>query len=179
MHSSFFLPLIWSIFLPLINLSSHRRRWSPSPPPIALSSFVSRCFRVEWAFDQWVSGWMSLAIAIAIAIATACLWRRRSCFSFSPSPPEVSILLLKVRRRFRVGCVDCVAGFVSISGCWIVWIVLLGCVDFGCVDLVAGFVFLVCWVCYRWVMWIPVWYWCGSVAMWVKKWIFYLNKRVE
>ena len=38
---------------------------------------------------------------------------------------------------------DCVAGFVSIPGCWIVWIVLLGCVAFGCVDLVAGFVFLV------------------------------------
>ena len=35
---------------------------------------------------------------------------------------------------------DCVAGFVSIPGCWIVWIVLLGCVDSGCVDLVAGFV---------------------------------------
>ena len=49
-------------------------------------------------------------------------------------------MLLKVRRRFRVGCVDCVAGFVSIPGCWIV---LLGCVDSGCVNLVAGFVFLV------------------------------------
>ena len=46
---------------------------------------------------------------------------------------------------------DCVAGFVSILGCWIVWIVLLGYVDSGCVDLVAGFVFLVfCW----WVVWI-------------------------
>ena len=43
---------------------------------------------------------------------------------------------------------DCVAGFVSIPGCWIV---LLGCVDFGCVDLVVGFVFL---VFYRWVVWI-------------------------
>ena len=69
-------------------------------------------FRVEW-------GWMSLAITIA------CLWRHRSCFSFSPSPPKVSILLLKARRRFRVGCVDCVVGFVSIPGCWIVWIVLI------------------------------------------------------
>ena len=97
-------------------------------------------FRVEW-------GWMSLTIAIA----TTCLWRCRSCFSFSPSPPEVSILLLKAGRWFRVGCVDCVVGFVSIPGCWIVWIVLLGCVDFGCVDLVAGFVFL---VFRRWVMWI-------------------------
>ena len=46
---------------------------------------------------------------------------------------------------------DCVAGFVSISGCWIV---LLGCVDSECVDLVAGFFFLV--FC-RWVVWIPVW----------------------
>ena len=46
---------------------------------------------------------------------------------------------------------DCVVGFVSIPGCWIVWIVLLGCVDFGCVDLVAGFVFL---VFRRWVVWI-------------------------
>ena len=46
---------------------------------------------------------------------------------------------------------DCVAGFVSILGCWIV---LLGCVDSECVDLVAGFFFLV--FC-RWVVWIPVW----------------------
>ena len=90
-------------------------------------------------------------------------------------------MLLEARRRFQVGCVDCVAGFVSILGCWIVWIVLLGCVDSGCVNLVAGFVsisgcwivllgyvdsgcvnlvagfvFLVCWVCCRWVVWIPV-----------------------
>ena len=43
---------------------------------------------------------------------------------------------------------DCIAGFVSIPGCWIV---LLGCVDSVCVDLVAGFVFLV--FC-RWVVWI-------------------------
>ena len=50
-----------------------------------------------------------------------------------------------------MGCVDCVAGFVSILRCWIVWIVLLGCVDSGCVDLVAGFVFL---VFYRWIVWI-------------------------
>ena len=69
----------------------------------------------------------------------------------SPSPPEALILLLKARRRFQVGCVDCVARFVSIPGCWIVWIVLLGCVDSRCVDLVAGFVFLL--FC-RWVVWI-------------------------
>ena len=76
-------------------------------------------------------------------------------------------MLLKARRRFQVGCVDCVAGFVSISGCWIV---LLGSVDSGCVDLVAGFVFLVCWVCCQWVVWIPVWVGgCRSVAVWVKK----------
>ena len=48
---------------------------------------------------------------------------------------------------------DCVAGFVSIPGCRIVWIVLLGCVDSECINLVAGFVFLV--FC-RWVMCIPV-----------------------
>ena len=52
-----------------------------------------------------------------------------------------------------VGCVDYVARFVLIPGCWIVWIVLLGCVDSECVDLVAGFVFLV--FC-RWVVWIPM-----------------------
>ena len=67
---------------------------------------------------------------------------------------------------------DCVAGFVSIPDCWIVWIVLLGCVDSGC----------------QWIVWIPVCFssflsmgcmdsgvipmWvggCGSVAVWVKK----------
>ena len=154
-NQSFFLS---SIFLPLASVDRHRRRRSPLPPPIALYSFVSRCFRVEWAFDQWVSGWMSLAIAIA----TACLWRRRSCFSFSPSPPEASILLLKARRRFRVGGVDCVVGFVLIPGCWIV---LLGCVDSGLLGLFFWFVFLVCWVCCRWIVWIPVWYRCGSVAV--------------
>ena len=58
-------------------------------------------------------------------------------------PLEALILLLKTRRRFRVGCVDCVVGFVSIPGCWIVWIVLLGCVDSGLLGLFfwfAGFV---------------------------------------
>ena len=43
---------------------------------------------------------------------------------------------------------DCVAGFVSIPG---YWIMLLGCVDSVCVNLVVGFVFLV--FC-RWVLWI-------------------------
>ena len=62
-----------------------------------------------------------------------------------------SILLLVCFSGFPlIGCVDCVAGFVLIPGCWIV---LLGCVDSGCVDLVAGFVFLV--LC-RWVVWILV-----------------------
>ena len=63
---------------------------------------------------------------------------------------------------------DCVAGFVSIPGCWIV---LLGCVDFGCVDLVAGFVFLglLLMGCVDSGV-IPVWVGgCGSVAVWVKK----------
>ena len=51
-------------------------------------------------------------------------------------------------------CIDLVAGFVFLVFCrWVVWIVLLGYVDSGCVDLVAGFVFLV--FC-RWVVWIPV-----------------------
>ena len=57
------------------------------------------------------------------------------CLSSSPSPLEALILLLKVRRRFRVGCMDYVARFVLIPGCWIVWIVLLGCVDSRCIDL--------------------------------------------
>ena len=39
-------------FSHLINLSSSSFRRLP-PPPIALSSFVSRCFRVEWA---WLVG---------------------------------------------------------------------------------------------------------------------------
>ena len=98
-------------------------------------------------------------MSLTIAIATACLWRRRSCFSFSPSPPEASILLLKARRRFRVGGVDCVVGFVLIPSCWIV---LLGCVDSELLGLFfwfAGFVAgglcgfrcdtgVGCWVCF-------------------------------
>ena len=130
-------------------------------------------FQVEW-------GWMSLVIAIAIAIATACLWRRRSCFSFSPSPPKVSILCSRW----------------GIDSEWVVWIVLLGLFRFR----VAG----LCGLCY-WVVLIPgasilllgLFFWfsagglcgfrcdtdvdyrCGSVVVWVKKWIFYLNKRVE
>ena len=49
-------------------------------------------------------------------------------------------MLLKARRRFRVGGVDCVVGFVLIPSCWIV---LLGCVDSELLGLFfwfAGFV---------------------------------------
>ena len=65
-----------------------------------------------------------------------------------------SILLLGLFFWFSAGgfCGLC-CWVCSISGCWIVWIMLLGYVDFGCIDLVAGFVFL---VFYRWVVWIPV-----------------------
>ena len=53
-HISFFLSsdqsfFFSSIFLSLASVDRHRRR-SPSPP-IALSSFVSHCFRVEWAWS--------------------------------------------------------------------------------------------------------------------------------
>ena len=64
--------------------------------------------------------------------------------------------------------VDLVAqGEASISGglcglcCWVCFdsglLDCVDCVDSRWVDLVAGFVFLVCWVCCRWVLWIPVW----------------------
>ena len=109
-------------------------------------------------------------------------------------------MLLKARRRFRVGGVDCVVGFVLILSCWIVllgcvdsellglffwfagfvagglcgfrcdtgvgcWVcfsgllglLLVDCVDSGVIPVwVARFVFLVCWVCCRWIVWIQV-----------------------
>ena len=52
---------------------------------------------------------------------------------------------------------------VLIPGCWVCFSGLLGLLPVGCVDSgvipvwVAGFVFLVCWVCCRWIVWIPVW----------------------
>ena len=63
---------------------------------------------------------------------------------------------------------DCVAGFFSIPGCWIM---LLGCVDSGCVDLVAGFFFssFLPVGCVDSGV-IPVWVGgYGSMAVWVKK----------
>ena len=62
-------------------------------------------------------------------------------------------------------CVDCVAGLcwfrVRQSFCWVCFSSFL---PMGCVDSDV----------------IPVWVGgCGSVVVWVKKWIFYLNKRVE
>ena len=190
-HNSFFLPLIWSIFLPLINLSSSSFRRSPSlsppPPLIALSSFVSRHFRVEWAWSVGFglnvsrhrhclpleasilflvlaiatggvdSGWVVWIVLLGLfrfRVAGLCCW--------VVLIPCASILLLGLFFWYSAGGLCGLCCWVcSISGCWIVWIVLLGCVDFGCVDLVAGFVFLV--FC-RWVVWIPVWYRCG---LWV------------
>nr|POE70766.1 hypothetical protein CFP56_36550 [Quercus suber] len=82
-----------------------------------------------------------MSLAIAITIATTCLWRRQSCFSFSPSPPEASILLLKVRHRFR--CDTILIHFAQGEASIPVWVLIH----------FAGFVFLV--FC-RWVVWIPV-----------------------
>ena len=66
------------------------------------------------------------------------------------------------RRGVDFGGVDCVVGFVLIPGCWIV---LLGCVDSGLLGLFFWFVFLVYWVCCRWIVWIPVWYRCGLLGL--------------
>ena len=100
-------------------------------------------------------------------------------------------MLLKARHRFRVGCVDCVVGFVLIPGCWIVWIVLLGCVDSRLLGLFFWFTGFVasglcgfrcdigvgCWVCFSGLLGllpvdcvdsgvIPVWVGgCGLVAV--------------
>ena len=127
---SFFLPLIWSIFLPLASVDRHRRRRRTLFLPLFLVLFGLN------GFDQWVSGWMGLNVS-----------RHRHHL-----PLEALILLLKVRRRFRCGF----------------WSILLG----------LFFLFFVGGLC---------WFrcdtgvncGCGSVAVWVKKWIFYLNKRVE
>ena len=68
--------------------------------------------------------------------------------------PCASILLLGLFFWFSAdGFCGLCCWVCSISGCWIMWIVLLGYVDFGCIDLVAGFVFLV--FC-QWVVWISV-----------------------
>ena len=60
---------------------------------------------------------------------------------------------------------DCVAGFVLIPGCWIVW---MGCVDSGCVDLGLFFWFSAGGLCgFRCNTGVDCG--CGSVAAWVKK----------
>ena len=117
---SFFLS---SIFLPLASVDRHCRRRSPSQPPIALSSFVSCCFRVEWA---WSVGFGLNGI---------------ECLSPSPPPPLA----------FRG--VDLVAqGEASILGglwglcCWV-------CFDSKLLDCVVGLCWFrvrrsCCWVCF-------------------------------
>ena len=54
-HNFFFLPLIWSIFLPLASVDRHRRR-----------SLFLPLFLVVFGLnglDQWVSGWMGLNVS--------------------------------------------------------------------------------------------------------------------
>ena len=93
-HNSFFLSsdqsfFLSSIFLPLTSVDRHRRR-SPSLP-IALSSFVSRCFRVEWAWSVGfeLNGVECLSPSPPLAFGGVNLisrshhrhWRRQSCCS--------------------------------------------------------------------------------------------------
>ena len=145
-----FLSLIWSIFLPLINLSSSSFRRLP-PPSITISAdrFFFLCFSLFLGWMGLISGFLVEWGWMSLAIATACLWRRRSCFSFSPSPPEASILLLKARRQFR--CNTTLIHFAQGEASIPVWVLIH----------FAVFVFLV--FC-MWVVWIPVWYQCG---LWV------------
>ena len=106
----------------LINLSSSSFRWSPSlpspPPPIAFSSFVSCCFRVEWA---WSVGFglngvecLSPSPLPPLAFGGVDLvsrsryhhWRRRSCCLRRGVDSGVITfwsILLKARCRFRCG----------------------------------------------------------------------------
>ena len=140
-----------SLFLPFINLSSSSFRRSPSLP-IALYSFVSHCFRVEWA---WSVGFglnvschhhhhrLPLKASILFLILTIPTEgidvNHRSCFSFSPSPLEASILI---------------SGFSSILLGLFFWFSIGGLCEFRC----------------------GLWVWVGGCV--VKKWIFYLNKCV-
>ena len=158
---SFFLPsdqsfFLWSIFLPLINLSSSSFRWLPSPlpPPIAFSSFVSRCFWVEWTW--------SVGFGLNVS-------RHRHRHRL---PLEASILFLIL--TIATGGVNLVAqGEVSISVwyhfdpfcsrrgvdsgvgfdpfCWVCFSgFLLGCVDCGAIPVwIVGVGFdPFCWVCF-------------------------------
>ena len=160
------LSLISSIFLPLTSADCHRCR-SPS----LFIPLVLVVFRLN-GLDQWVSGWMGLNVSrhrychclpleasilfLVLAIATKGIdVNCRSCFSFSPSPP------------LAFGRVDLVAqGEVSIliSGLWSIllglffWFFANGLYGFRCdTGVDCG---------------------CGSVVVWIKKWIFYLNKCV-
>ena len=94
-----------SLFLPLINLSSSsidRHRCRSLFLPLFLVVFGLN------GLDQWVSGWMSLAIAIA----TACLWRHRSCCSRWGVNLDKWVLIYFV-------------GFVFLVFCrWVVWILV-------------------------------------------------------
>ena len=116
---SFFLS---SIFLPLASVDRHCRRRSPSQPPIALSSFVSCCFRVEWA---WSVGFGLNGI---------------ECLSPSPPPPlafrGVDLVSCSCyrHRRHRSCC-----SRRGVDFGWVVGIMLLGLFQFR----VAG---LCCWV---------------------------------
>ena len=113
------LPLSFSLGTQLLSSDQSFFLSSPSPPEASIWAFFL------WAFDPSFSQSPPEA-----SIWAFFLWAFDP--SFSPSPPEASILLLKARRRFRVGGVDCVVGFVLILGCWIV---LLGCVDSGLLGL--------------------------------------------
>ena len=128
----------------LINLSSSSFRWSPSlPPPIAFSSFVSRCFWVEWTW--------SVGFGL----------NRVECLS--PSPPlafggvdlvaqgEASI---PVWYHFDPFCsrwgVDSGVGFDPF--CWVCFsgFLLVGCVDSDVIPVwIVGVGFdPFCWVCF-------------------------------
>ena len=145
----------------LINLSSFSFRRLPllllPPPLIALSSFVSCCFRVEWAW--------SVGFGLNVS---------RHCHRL---PLEASILFLVL--AITTKGVDFVAQgkasvpvwvlihfvrFVFLVFCrWIVWIPVWYRCGLWVWVLIhfAGFVFL---VFRRWVMWISVWYRYG---LWV------------
>ena len=118
------LPLSFSLGTQLLSSDQSFFLSSPSPPEASIWPFFL------WASDPSFSQSPPEASIWAFFLWAFFLWAFDP--SFSPSPPEASILLLKARRRFRVGGVDCVVGFVLILGCWIV---LLGCVDSGLLGL--------------------------------------------
>ena len=141
-----FLSLIWSIFLPLASVDhlSHR---SPSSS-ITLSSFVSRCFRVEWAWS----------VGFGLNVSHHCHRHRHR----HRLPLEVSILFLILAIATRG--VDLVAqGEVSIP----VWYHFDPICSRRGIDFDVGFDPF-CWVCSS--SFLPVgcvilvWYRCG---LWV------------